>query len=228
MQLPNTDELKNIPEVVELDRASQSLEIDARTFQVHSPQAFTFAGTKLTDIKGRRKALEELRKSMTRPLDDAKKAILAFFKGPEERLDQAEAAIKRAMLQFQAEEDRKRRTEQARLEEQARKERERLQRQADAAAAKGRDERAAELEQRAATVVAPIVQTAAPKVEGISTRKVWKFEVVNPAEINPTFCVPDETKIGKAVRAMGADAASVIGPGVRIWQEEQLAARSAP
>lgn len=224
MSILSTDDLTKIPAVAELDRASQSLAIDARTFTVTTPEAYEFAGTKLTEIKARRKALDELRKTITEPLDKAKKAVMDFFRGPGDRLDQAEAAIKRSMLQFQAEAERKRREEQARLEEQARKEREKLERQAAAAAAKGREEKAAELEARAATVVAPIAQTAARKVAGVGFRTVWKFEVVDPAAVPREYLVVDEAKIRKVVGAL-KEGTSI--PGVRVWSEKSIAAGAA-
>lgn len=85
--------------------------------------------------------------------------------------------------------------------------------------------RADNLLARAETVVAEPVKTAAPKVKGLSERKVWKFEITDASKIRPEFLTPDETKIGKQVRALGKDAAPLIGEGVRIWQETEHSAR---
>lgn len=89
------------------------------------------------------------------------------------------------------------------------------------------DEKANALEVQAATTVAPVIQREAPKVTGVSVREVWKFEVTDPSKINPAFLMPDEKKIGAQVRAMRGDAAALIGPGVRVWVEKQLAAGAA-
>jgi hypothetical protein len=120
-----------------------------------------------------------------------------------------------------------------------------LQRRADEAAAAGRAAEAAKLAQRAetkietadakaavldevaATVVAPIAHREAPKVSGVSMREVWKFEITNPAKVNPAFCVPDEVRIRKVVLAMKGDAASVLGEGVRVYVERQVASSAA-
>lgn len=84
-------------------------------------------------------------------------------------------------------------------------------------------EKAAAFDERSAAVVAPIIQREAPKVTGVSMREVWKFEITDPSKINPAFLMPDETKIRKQVLALKSDAAALIGEGVRIWAEKQLA-----
>jgi hypothetical protein len=224
MGLPTAETVAADPSLAELSASSQSLVIDARALVIATPEAYEFAAGKLQEVKGRRKSLDELRRSMTRPLDEAKAAIMDLFRTPSERLEQAEAALKRALVAFSDEQERKRRAEQARLEEAARKEREKLQRQAEAAAAKGRDEKAAELEVRASTVVAPIAQVAAPKVAGVSFRSVWRFEVVDPSLVPREYLMVDETKIGKVVAALKAD---TVIPGVKVREDRIASSRSA-
>lgn len=89
------------------------------------------------------------------------------------------------------------------------------------------EDKAQSLEVQAATVVAPVIQREPPKVTGISSREVWKFEIVDPSKINPQFLMPDEKKIGAQVRALKGDAASIIGAGVRVYAERQIAAGAA-
>ena len=222
--LPTVETVAADPSLQELAASSQSLVIDARSLVIQSPEAYEFAAAKLQEVKGRRKTLEDLRKSMTRPLDDAKARIMALFREPGDRLEQAEAALKRALVVFSDEQERKRRAEQARLDELARKERERLQRQADAAAAKGREERAAVLESTAAAVVAPVAQTVAPKVAGLSFRSVWQFEVVDPAAVPREYLMVDEAKIRKVVAALKGD--TVIA-GIKVREERISTSRAA-
>jgi colicin import membrane protein len=104
-------------------------------------------------------------------------------------------------------------------------------READAAAQRQRDAdaEAARLtaEAKAAAVVAPVAQAETPKIKGISTRKVWRFEIIDPEAINPAFMLPDEKKIGATVKAMGKDAGRVVGAGVRIYSEEIMASARA-
>ena len=83
------------------------------------------------------------------------------------------------------------------------------------------------IETRAAAVVAPIISREPPKVAGVATREVWRFEITDPSKINDAFKMPDEQKIRKQVAALKGDAAAIIGPGVRIWCEKSIAAGAA-
>lgn len=88
------------------------------------------------------------------------------------------------------------------------------------------DDTIAKAEDRAATIVAPVAQSAKPAVQGVSVRKVWQFEIVDARQISAAFMVPDEVKIRKQVMALGADAGALIGAGVRIYQTSSMAAGS--
>lgn len=88
-------------------------------------------------------------------------------------------------------------------------------------------EKIEQLAERAATVVAAVIDREPPKVSGIASREVWKFEITDPSKINPAFLIPDETKIRKQVQALKGDAAALIGPGVRVWSERALASGAA-
>ncbi len=82
--------------------------------------------------------------------------------------------------------------------------------------------------ERAASTVAPTVAAAAPpKVAGVNTRSVWKFKVVDPTKVAPAFMIPDEKAIGGTVRSMKGNARTVLGEGVKVWEEREIAASSA-
>jgi hypothetical protein len=175
-------------------------------------------------------------------IERAIKGALTRFADEQERIRREE--------QRKAEEEARREREKlarqaAEAEAKARAEQERLRREAEEAAAAGRAEEAAKLaakadrveekaaakvetlQMREAMVVAPVVERETPKVSGVATREVWKFEITDPSKINAAFMMPDEQKIRKQVAALKGDAGSVIGPGVRIWSERQLAAGAA-
>lgn len=253
-------ELATKPEVRELVAQTQALFEVGSHYAVVSVADYEVAGAELQRVKGAQKRLDDLRKSITRPIDAAKKAVMDFFREPEEKLARAESGIKRAMTGFQAEEDRRRREEQARADEAARKERARLQAIADETARKAREQaeaqrraaeeaaaagRAAEaqrlaaaaarteekaaakagaFESRAAAVVAPVISREPPKVIGVQTREVWKFEVMDSDLVPRQFLSVDEAKIRKVVGALKGDTRI---EGVRIWSEKAIAAGSA-
>lgn len=211
------------PQVRELTQQTDTLLATAQNYRVTTPVEYETAGLELQRVKGMQSKLDALRKSMTKPIDTAKKAIMDFFAGPSAKLYSAEVSIKAAMVTYQNEQDRKRREAQARADEVARKERERLAAQAAKAAAKGKHEQAERYEQRAAGVVAPVIPSDAPRMKGVSAREVWTFEVTDPNAVPREFLSVDDAKIRKVVNALKGDARIA---GVRIWSEKSIAARS--
>lgn len=157
---------------------------------IANPQDFSIAGNDLTAIKTKYKELEELRKSMTKPLDESKKRIMDLFRKPLEVLETAEKAIKFALLSYS--------------EREAKAEAER----------KAQAETSGDME---------LYIEVAPKAEGVSTREIWKFEIVDEKLIPREWLTPDLNKIGQAARG-AKDAISI--PGVRIYSEKILSAKS--
>jgi len=183
----------------------------------------------LQRIKGRSKELDDLRRSMTRPLDDTKKRIMALFERPMSLLANAEATIKRSVLHYRAEQERIRAEEEARLREKARKEQERLLARAERAAAAGKDEMAEALEDQAALVPAPIVVSDTPRISGLSTRQTWHAEVtdkmaliraVAEGHVPDIVLVPDMTILNAQARSLKN---ALDYPGVKAVTEELVA-----
>ncbi|WP_261526849.1 hypothetical protein [Burkholderia multivorans] len=115
----------------------------------------------LTKIKGLQKELDAKRKSITQPIDAAKKAVMDLFRAPTDYLDQAEALLKKAIQTYDREEERKRIAEQARLEEAARQERARLEQEAAAREAAAQAEARAIQRQAEQAAAAGDVEAAA-------------------------------------------------------------------
>lgn len=188
-------------------RAQQSHEL-AKAYVVDNADMYVMAGDELKEIKARRKAIEDKRVEITKPMDQAKKAAMDFFRLPIDLLDDAEDAIKRAMLTWKSEQDRK----------------EREAREAQAAEARRiqAEAKAKNPDQPPPVVVMPPVPTvAAPKMAGISTRKIWKFDVTDPAAVPREYLVIDDAKLGAMARATKG---TVAVPGVRFYEEETMAA----
>ena len=199
---------------------------EANAFAVKSAEDSQFAQRARAEINAEIKRLNDKRFELTRPLDKIKADIMSLFSAPITTLQAALRLYDRKILDYNQERERLRRAEQAKLDAQARAERERLQKIADAAAAKGQEGKAEIFQERAAAVVAPILQKEPPRAAGVSFRKVWAFRIKNPDKINAPFMAPDEVKIGKLVRSMGLEAAPIIGEGVEIFEQESIASRS--
>jgi len=215
---------------------------DARELTITTPDQYQQAARLVQSVKGLAKRLEDERFSQTRPLDDEKKAIIELYRPLADTLTQAEGVIKRGISAYQQEQQRIAREAQAKLDEQARKQREKLEEQARAArekaaadAAKLREAgeiakaerveeraemRAETLEQRADVVAAPVVAMDTPKIAGVVTRQVWKFEITDPRLLPREYLMPDESKIRRIVGALKGDTAI---SGVRVWPEDSIA-----
>lgn len=207
----------------------------AQSYLITSPELYEAAAADLQEIKGKLKALEEKRTAITRPLNQALKAVNDLFRKPKELLEQAEGLIKRAMSAYDHERERKRREEQARLEEEARKERERLEAKAREAEEKGQIEKAEALRESANAVVAPIVSpaTEAPKVTGIATRGLWKARVTDKAALVRHIVAerPDLLSLieidASALNAMARAQKSALSlPGVEVYEHKIIAAQA--
>ena len=185
-------------------------------YSIVTAEQYTSAAEDLKKVHSQEKKIGELRLSMTRPLDATKKAILEFFKIPEQYCADIKSAIGIKRLDYQREQDRIRREE----EERIRKLQEAEAKKLEARAAKLKSEgRAEELRQEAQQIreTAPVT-TIAPleKSEGIRTVTNYKFEIIDPSKIPAEYLMPDEQKIGRVVRATRGE---IVIPGVSTYIE---------
>lgn len=132
---------------------------------------------------------------------------------------QAEEAARREAEEARARGDREAAAAAEKVAQQAAKEANKFDSKAERAESAGA-EKVATLQAEAASVVAPIIQRAPPKIAGLSMRETWKFEITDASKINRAFLMPDEAKIRKQVGALKGDAGQIIGEGVRIWPEK--------
>lgn len=150
----------------------------AERMEIASPADYRWAADELRQVKTKMKELDSDRRKITSKLDAAKKSIMDLFREPLQFLADAETVIKRKMLAWQQEEERKRREAEALARENQRKEQERLQAQAKKAEQRGKVEQAEALRQQADATPA-IAPPAPQKVAGLSTREDWEAEVVD-------------------------------------------------
>ena len=189
------------------------------------------------------KRIDEFFKGPQTFIDDAKKAIkkaLGAFDAAQKR--KREEAERKAAEDARKERERLER-EAAKAEEAARKKRaaeeakaRKLEEEGRAAEAEAKRKAAAEREEarlREAEAkrdaaeqvpVAPVVHTEQPQVKGVSTRQTWKFEITDPDQLPREYLVANDKAIGSVVRAL-KDKTNI--PGVRVYCEDSIAARSA-
>lgn len=170
------------PKPEDLQREVAPVVAMANDMTVDSDLMYESAGDELRSIKDKFATLEERRKAITQPLDAAKKAVMDLFRVPTTALTEAEAIIKRKMIGYSTEQERKR-DEAARIAREAlEREQARITKEAEEARESGDEATAQVLEQTADVMTAPAsVAHAAPVAAGIATTKRWSAEVEDKA-----------------------------------------------
>jgi len=197
----------------------------AYQFPVDSPESYSCAADELKAMKRQTKDLDALRKSLVKPLDEARARIQMLFTPALDYLARAEKIIGRKMLDYRAEEQRA-----AQAAARAEAERLRQQQEADAALAEmmGEDEIAEDLREQ--DIHVPIA--AAPTAEGTWTVTRWHAELIDIealcAAVAAGTAPVDLVQINQAAanRLAMALKGAVKYPGVRFVSTESLAVRA--
>lgn len=234
-----TTDTTTLPESVAIarpDSAAMARSADAalamvQSFEVNDAATFELAADELKGIKARATKLDEQRKAITGPLDQAKAAVMALFKPPLQLLEQAEGILKGKMLTYQQEEQRKANEARIAAERAAQAERDRLAAEAAKLEAEGRAGEAVVQRAIAEMVVAPAPAVAEPpKVAGVATRTSVEFEVVDLLQLvqhiakHPELLAlvqADSVKLRAYVRGLGMACQL---PGVRVFEKAGLSA----
>jgi len=227
-------------QIVEFERPDQgAMMITADAFadrmsamNIDNNDDYEDCGLLLKRVKVTSNELDLKRKSITRPLDEAKKNTMALFKPVLDALASIEKSAKRKMIDYQTEQERKARELQAKQEAAARKEREKLEERALKHESKGREERAARLREEAELNNAAPVPPSMPvaKAAGVSTREIWKVEVVDKMALIKAVAAGQAPMAALEVstKFLGQQVKSLKGeynlPGTRGYTEKSLAA----
>lgn len=222
---------KAIPTVADAEKALVEIRSDfPAVYDIKTQEQYDGAADILHNVKSQIKQLDDLRKSMTRPIDDAKKAVMDAFRPKETQLKQIETSLKNGITRFAQEEERKRLALEAKLRDQQAREQARLEERARKAEEAGNEAKAEEILSRIPAV--PVVVAGSVRPEGIGMRTTWKAEVVDfhalvkAAAEDPTYLAylkPDEQALNAAARAL-KKAGRVAG--VRFFSEQGVTARS--
>lgn len=189
---------------------------------IKSKLDFETAGEIRNQIRSYLKSVEEARKLLVSPLNDAKDAVQEAankIKGP---LELALGAIDRGMLLWKNAEDKRikdindRKMKDA--EEKAEKERLELEKKAEVAHAAGNEEKAEQIKAKAQEVfAAPVTLRTSTKVAGFAVRKTWKGIVEDFSKLPDDYKVVNQAKLNEFARATAGNSPV---PGV-IFKEEE-------
>jgi len=219
------------PEAVEVASLALTIPEAAKALTISDDISLRIGNELLLSIKDIRKQIADTFDPLAKKAHDAHKAILEQKKKAEAPLIEAEGIVKPAISRYMAEVERKRRE----VEDRIRKEMEREAQERALAAAIEAEEAGAPEEEVQAIVEAPVfipqpVAPPAPKLEGVSIRKVVKFEVTDLRALVKAIAagqVPVEA-VEPSTTVIRAQAQSLRGalrwPGVRVWEEDSVAA----
>lgn len=224
-----TDAIKGLDDI--MDRYS--------LLDVADDESKVAAERAIMDIRARRKAWDAHRKEWGQPLDLAKKTM---DKAMREHIENPAEAIEAGLIQkvgayVRAQEE----ARQAEMER-ARKAAEEAQAKLDAERRAAEEKAKAEAEAKGETfvppppvgipevvvAVPPPVET--PKAEGISYRRIWRYEVVDPTLVPEPYTkrIIDEEAVNAAIKAATFIPAgeklsqcSAAIPGIRIYYEDR-------
>lgn len=220
-----------IPTPADAERALATIDTSfPEVYEIKDADQLLSAGEVLRNIKARSTELTALRKTMTVPLDAAKKAILDLFRAPELRLSRAESSIKRGIVEYERQVEVERRRIEAQLRDAQAEEAARLNERAEKLRERGKEEQADAVIDSIPPV--PVVIMDTPHLSGISTRKTWKAEVVDfevlvlaaaEGHVPMEYILPNETMLNAAARALKGTAKI---PGVRVYEDTGVTVRS--
>ena len=215
----------NVTELIE-SADSLCLAIKAKPIALHDE--YEAASSDRNLVNDLLKELEVRRKELTKPIDDLKKTIMARVGEPSEKLNALKASIEREMMVYKKRLDEERAKQQrelaAKAEAEAKAERERLAALAEKELEKEEPHRAEALLNEAEKVVAAVPILAPVKIpsQEVSTKKNWKFRIVDASKIPPIYCIPNE-KLLQAIASDRKEKACV--EGVEFYFDESFADR---
>ncbi len=216
------------------DEVGIALVSTAEGLTITTAEEMTASGELLKGIKARQKVLSDLRLSITRPMDAAKKRVMELFQPAMGRLATAEQTVKIAVLTYTQEQGRLQREAQARLDAAAEQERLRLLEAAEEHRGQAQGGQAEALEQEAAAVQAPTVAPAETPHGAVRVRTNWHAEVTDLAALAKAVA-EDESALPPyliqpnmvVLNAMAQDLKGDLSiPGVKAVSKESVAARS--
>ena len=216
--------------IQELKEKQMGLITQAQAIAIADEKSLMEASDALTSIKALLKEIDAFFDGNINRLHKAHREALAQKKAFTTAPLEAERGLKLRIREYLDEQERIRREaeekaqqeEQARIEAAKRAEEERLVAALKAEEA-GDSAKAEEILNEAPPEFKPLppapVGPVMPKISGMSTSTIWKFDIVDPAKIPSEFMVPNFTKIGQVIRATKG---TLQIPGIRIYSERSV------
>lgn len=191
-------------------------------------ESLELAKDEMNAMTKRIKELETARKSITGPLDQAKKGVMELFRPAVDSLKDSVSIIKDGISTYLLEQERKAAEERAKAEAAAAAERKAIEEKAKEAET---PQQAEALQQAAQLVVAEVPEKKVEKVSGMSTSKKWKAKVTDLQAFlayvveHPELANCIEIKTSVLERFITATGGTVTIPGVEAFQAMIVSSR---
>lgn len=203
----------------EIETGSTALIVRAHDYQITTNEVYVEAMQFAVGIKEMLKQVDAAFDPIIKQNHAAWRGALAQKARYSEPLESALKSLDGKGRAFRAEQERLRQEEERKARELAEKEAARLAKLAERAAERGDTEKAELFEEKAvaAALIQPVVVRPVPRVEGIKTRIVWKFRIVDAAQIPREYMMPNETMLGSIARSTKG---AVKVAGVEFYSED--------
>lgn len=224
-------------ELALIEREAVSTIDQAREIVVTNDEQYKLAGEFIAGCKMLIGKIEFEHADTIKRAHESHKAALALKDSHVRPVKQAIEIASIPALAYKREQDRLAREEAARIAAEQRKaEEERRLKEAEALDAAGHADKADEVLDQPMPVARPIrVESAVPKVQGLSTRRKWKCRLINPQAVSRPYLEPNlkliNIKVDGAFHGMAEVTASMIKAleseigGVEVYEEETFAGR---
>lgn len=214
-----TTETETIMEATAARDVADAYLREAASLFVNTAEDYDEASKLRAEIKHANDDAETDRKGQKEPHLREGQRIDAAFKPALEMFTSAAKVVDNKLRTYRTAEETRRKAAELEAREAAEKERLRLEKQAAKAEAKGMQDTADELTRIADSIEAPAIASHVPKLDDMSVRVTWKFEITNADLIPREYLEIDEQAIGRVVRALKSNARI---PGVRVYPEESF------
>lgn len=145
--------------------------------KIVSDETCVVVATRVSEVRKKLKEIEDKRKTITSPLDQAKKAVMSLFEPITHKLQAYDHSLRGMIIEYENAKEAERIEQQRIRDEAARKEREAIQKKADEMKAAGDTTSAALMNQVAQSVPAPIVEKV--KTAGVAMATLYRTELEN-------------------------------------------------
>lgn len=227
----STIKIKSInTEDLEKETQVEDLVVRTKDLVITNQEQLDAAALLLVDVKKRYKDYDALRKTITNPMDAAKKAVMDLFRNPLAKLEKAEETLKNAIMKYDDEQKELARIEQARvqklIDEENAKQQKLIDQKIQRAEAAGKHDKVEDLivqKENIIPIAAPVVAPKIEKPSSVSYKITYAAEIVDINLVPREYMIanlPALTKIGQATKG------SISIPGVKFVEVKTLASRS--